>query len=292
MSTRFGAIPLESNHGESLVSFRNSRMALLAETVLGNIGKLSGYVESDFLNRAPAQPFRFRQFFGRFQSRNWEILAGQGWSLFRPNRFGISTEGALMNTRVIDAGYHVGLLGYRDRQIRVVRHLGDWQAAVSLENGHDGLAKIVRDTKRAHLEAIGLLGANGRHGVSVAAVVHAGPKIDIVTQEFWSKGGGPEALSTVPPGVVTAATLEGAEMKIRRGLQLFTYGGLVYGNRSTGNRVVREGTVGFSQDVFKDRYGLAVFSAQYSHLARATWDGKQGIMSFGMISLRHYFGVQ
>jgi hypothetical protein len=267
-------------------------MGLLAETRLGDIGKLSGYVEADFLNRAPAQPFRFRQYFGKFQSGNWEVLAGQAWSLFRPNRFGISTEGALMNTRVIDAGYHVGLLGYRDRQIRVVRHMGDWQAAISLENGRDVLPKIVRDTKRAHLEAIGLMGAKGRHGVSIAAVVHAGSKVDIVAQQFWSKGGGPDALSTVPKGVVTASTLEGAEMKIRQGLQLFTYGGLVYGRRSTGNRVVREGTIGFAQDVFKDRYGTAVFSAQYSHLARATWDGTQGTMSFGMVSLRHYFGVQ
>lgn len=292
MSTRFGAIPLRRTEGENLVSFRNSRMGLLAETNLEGVGNLSGYVEADFLNRAPAKPFRLRQYFGKFQSRNWEILVGQGWSLLRPNRAGISTEGALMNTRVIDAGYHVGLLGYRDRQIRIGRRLGDWQAAVSIERGRDVLPKIVRDTKRAHLEAIGLLGTKGHHGASLAAVVHIGPKLDFVGQQFWSKSGGPEALSTIPAGVSTYSTLEGAEVKVRKGLQLFTYGGLVYGGHSGGNRAVRQGTIGFSQDIVKDRYGLAVFSAQYSELARATWDGKQGSMRFAMISMRHYFGVQ
>src|SRR3989442_4580787 len=60
MSTRFGAIPLQSSHGESLVSFRNSRTGLLGETSLGDTVTLSGYVEADFLNRAPAQPSRLR----------------------------------------------------------------------------------------------------------------------------------------------------------------------------------------------------------------------------------------
>lgn len=292
MSTRFGAIPLQSSQGESLVSFRNSRMGALAEMSLGEVGKLSGYVEADFLNRAPAQPFRFRQYFGKLQSGNWEILAGQGWSLLRPNRAGISTEGALMNTRVVDAGYHVGLLRYRVRQIRVVRHMGDWQAAIAIEEDRDVLPKIVRDSKRAHLEAIGLFGKRGRRGVSLSAVVHAWPKVDLVMQQFWTKGGGPEALGTIPGSVVTYSTLEGAEIKLRKGLHVFAYGGLVYGRRSNGNRAVREGTVGFSQDLFKDRYGLTVFSAQYSELNRATWGGKEGSMRFAMISIRHYFGVQ
>lgn len=291
MSTRFGAIPLQSSHGENLVSFRNSRMALLGETTLDRV-KLSGYVEADFLNRPPAEPFRFRQYFGKFESGNWEILAGQAWSLLRPSRVGLSTVTALMNTRVVDAGYHVGLLGFRDRQIRVVRHLGRWQAAVSIERGKDVLPKIARDSKRAHWEAIGLFGAQGRRGVSLAGVLHASPKVDLVTQQFWSKGGGPDALSTIPAGVVMYSTLEGVEARIARGLQVFTYGGFVHGQRSAGNRAVGEWTVGFAKDILKDRYGLAVLSSQYSELARATWDGRQGAMKFAMISMRHYFGVQ
>ena len=291
MSTRFGAIPLASTHGENLASFRNSRMALLGETNLADIGKLSIYVEADFLNRAPAEPFRWRQYFGRFQSGHWEILAGQAWSLLRPNRVGISTEAGLMNTRVVDAGYHVGLLGSRDRQIRIVRHMGNWVAAIALEHGTDVLPKIVHDSKRAHLEAIGLFGAHGRRGASVATVLHVVPKLDLVSQQFWSKGGGPDALSTIPAKVVMYSTLQGAEFRLRKGLQLFTYGGLVYGRRSTGNRVVREWTAGLSQDVFKDRFGLAVFSAQYSEPGRATWDGAHAAMKFAMISVRHYFGV-
>ena len=226
------------------------------------------------------------------ESENWEILAGQGWSLLRPGRAGISTVLALMNTRVVDAGYHVGLLGSRDRQIRIVRRLGNWHAAISVEHGSDVLSKIVHDSKRAHWEAIGLIGAKQRHGAGMAAVFHAGPKIDFVTQQFWSKGGGPDALSTIPAGVITYSTLEGAEIKIAKGFQLLTYGGLVYGEHSTGNRAVGEYTIGFSQDVSKDRYGLAVLSAQYSEVARATWDGKQGSIKIAMVSMRHYFGVQ
>ena len=71
-----------------------------------------------------------------------------------------------------------------------------------------------------------------------------------------------------------------------------TYGGFVYGKHSAGNRAVGEYTIGFSQDVSKDRYGLAVLSAQYSEVARATWDGKQGSIKIAMLSMRHYFGVQ
>ena len=291
MSTRFGAIPFAGSQAENLASFRNSRMALLTETNLSDIGKLSVYIEADFLNRAPAAPFRWRQYFGRFQSKNWEILAGQAWSLLRPNRLGISTEAGLMNTRVVDAGYHVGLLGSRDRQIRIIRHMGNWQAAISLEHGTDVLPKIVHDSKRAHLEAIGLFGAKGRRGASVATVLHLGAKLDLVSQQFWSKGGGPDALSTIPAKVVMYSTLQGAEFKVRKGLQIFTYGGLVYGRRSSGNRAVREWTVGFAQDVFKDRFGQAVFSVQYSEPSRATWDGGRAAMKFGMISVRHYFGV-
>ncbi|MDQ6700300.1 MAG: hypothetical protein M3Z36_08950 [Acidobacteriota bacterium] len=139
----------------------------LAETNLERIGAISAYVEADYLNRATSNPFRLRQYFGKFQSHNWEILAGR-----------------------------IG-----DRQIRVVRRLGDWHAAISLERGRDVLPKIVHDTKRTHLEAIGLLGAKGRHGASLAAVVHASPKLDLVSQQFWSKSGGVDALSTIPAGV-------------------------------------------------------------------------------------------
>lgn len=291
MSTRLGSIPLQSSAGESLVSFRNSRMALQGEIPVGETVKLSGYVESDFLNRPPNEPFRWRQYYGKFEWGNWEALAGQAWSFLRPNRLRISSEGDLMNTRVVDAGYHVGLLGSRKRQIRLVRHLGSWQAGISFENGKNFLPKLVRDSKRTHLEFIGLAGG-GVRGLSVAAVAHATSKLDIVAQQFYSKGGGPDALSTMPAGVRVSSTLEGAELKLRKGLEVFAYGGLVYGSHSAGNRAVHEWTVGFSQNAWKDRQGSAVFAAQYSQIARATWDGKAGTLDSVMLSMRHYFGVQ
>ena len=292
MSTRFGSIPLESSGGESLVSFRNSRMALLGEVPLSEALKVSGYAEADFLNRPPNDPFRWRQYYGKLQWGDWEVLAGQAWSLLRPNRLRISSEGDLMNTRVVDAGYHVGLLGSRRRQVRVTRRMGAWQAGISVENGKDFLPKLVHDGKRTHLELIGLAGRGGRRGMSIAAVAHATSKLDLVTQQFYSSGGGPDALSTIPAGIRVLSTLEGAEMKLRKGLEVFAYGGLVYGRPSPGNRAVREWTTGFSQKVLVDRYGSAVFAAQYSQIDRSTWAGQHGMMNTVMLSMRHYFGVQ
>ena len=211
MSTRFGSIPLESSGGESLVSFRNSRMALLGEVPLSEALKVSGYAEADFLNRPPNEPFRWRQYYGKLQWGDWEVLAGQAWSFLRPNRLRISSEGDLMNTRVVDAGYHVGLLGSRRRQVRVTRRMGAWQAGISVENGKDFLPKLVHDGKRTHLELIGLAGRGGRRGMSIAAVAHATSKLDLVTQQFYSSGGGPDALSTIPAGIRVLSTLEGAE---------------------------------------------------------------------------------
>jgi hypothetical protein len=53
--------------------------------------------------------------------------------------------------------------------------------------------------------------------VSPSSVVHATSKLDLVSQQFYSAGGGPDAPSTMPAGVRTSSTLEGAEMKLWKG---------------------------------------------------------------------------
>lgn len=293
VSTRFGSIPLADNWMQALVSERHSRAVLHSQIPLGAGVKVSGFMETDFLSRAPANPFRWRQYWGKIEAGGWEVLAGHAWSLLRPNRAGIMAESQLMNTRAVDAGYHVGLLGYRTRQIRAVRHFGAWHAGVSYENGKDFLPKLAHDSKRLHWELIGVAGAGQHRGLSGAATVHATKKVDIVTQQFWSRGGGRDALSTVPARVKLFSTLEGVEAKVARGTQVFAYAGLVYGERSAGNRLVTEYTAGFSRDLLNARrFGNSVASVQVSRIGRDTWTGAAGRQNVVMISVRHYIGVQ
>src|SRR5437763_987062 len=150
----------------------------------GQIGNLSGYVETDFLNAPGKEPYRFRQYWGEYRIGKWRILAGQAWSLLRPNRTGINSEGALMNTLVVEPAYHVGLAGVRNRLIRITRDEGNWHYAVSYEHGRVFLAKAAHDSPRMHLEAIGA-GSVHRRGAAFAAVVHASRKVDIVSEEVF-----------------------------------------------------------------------------------------------------------
>ena len=285
ISTRFGAIPL----GPSVVSLRNSRVALEGDVRLGG-GTLGGYYETDFLNRSPQEPYRFRQYYGFFKRGGWEILAGQAWSLLRPNRKGISTIGALMNTLAADAGYHVGLMGIRDRQIRVVRHLGAWTAGLAWEHGHDWVPKLTHDTKALHLEAIGLLGDRGHRGGSVAAVLHAGKRVDVVTQQSWIRHGGREALNAAAANALVTASLQGAEIKLSRTTQAYAYYGFVYAARNPGNRRAGEWSAGFLQELpLRLRFSLVSAGMQFSHLDRAVWDGRSGLQNLGMVTLRYSF---
>src|SRR5512143_1173703 len=138
-----------------------------------------------------------------------------------------------MNTRVVDPAYHVGLAGLRNQQVRAVRRLGDWRIAVSFEDGKDGILKLVHDSGRLHWEVMALSGSAGHHGVSAAAVWHALPHLDVVTQQLYGKGVGHDALNTAPLGVPAAATLNGLETHPGR-WQFYGYGGLVYASRSRG----------------------------------------------------------
>jgi hypothetical protein len=171
--------------------------------------------------------------------------------------------------------------------------MGNWNAAVSFENGRDWLSKIAHDSRHLHLEVTGVLGGVRHHGASVAAVIHPTSRLDIVTQQFWSKGGGRDALSTAPANVHVLSTIEGVEWKLREGLRLFGYGGLVYGGRSSGNRAVSEASAGFSQDLIKpNRYGSAVLSGQISRMQRTLWTDAEGEMNMAMLSVRYYFGAR
>ena len=282
VNTRFGRIPLHDSPSESLVSAGHSRIQVCAQA-----GDLSVYVETDFLNAPGREPYRFRQYWGEYRIGKWRVLGGQAWSLLRPNRVGIESEGNLMNTFVVEPAYHVGLAGLRNRQLRVTREDGNWRVAISYEAGNSFLAKLAHDSRRLHLEAAGL-GSAHRRAASLAAVIHTPRKIDIVTQQVVSHGAGPGLLDTLPAQVNTCSTLQGIEMRVLRTVELFAYAGIVYGNHSSGNRTVREWTAGFIRHLFKQqRWGAASLSAQVSQLDRSTWQGSHGDMNYVQISFRY-----
>jgi len=293
MSTRFGTIPLADSETQKLVSVRRSRLTLKSEMPVKGAVRLTSYMEGDFMGRQPGQPWRWRQYWGRVEWKGWEVMAGQGWSLLRPNRSGIHSEIELMNTRVADGGYHVGLLGNRDRQIRVVRHQKNWQFALSYERGRDFVPKVVRDSKRMHLELIGVAGAGGHRGASVAAVIHASKRMDLIVQGYRARGGGRDALSTMPSGVPMGSGLAGIEYRLTRKLLIYGYSGTVLGGRSDGNRQVSEYTAGFTRDAWSGReFGKMTVSVQVSQIGRETWGGATGRQALAIVSMRHTFGSQ
>ncbi len=282
INTRFGRIPLVETPSESLFSAGHSRIQLCAQAE-----NLSVYVETDFLNAPGKEPYRFRQYWGEYRIGKWRILGGQAWSLLRPNREGINSEGGLMNSLVIDPAYHVGLAGLRNRQLRITRDSGSWHMAVSYEAGKSFLGKLAHDTRRLHVEATGL-GSLHRRAGSFAAAIHAPHKIDFITQEVISQGAGPELLNTLPPGARTYSTFQGMEMRVRPTWEIFAYGGLVHGGRAIGNRNVREWTAGFIHHLFEEQpWGAASIAAQISQMDRATWQDGHGDMNYVQVSFRY-----
>jgi hypothetical protein len=290
VSTHFGNIPLEDTPGESLGSPRHSRLMLKGDLPAGPF-HFSAYLESDFLNFTPGQsPYRWRHYWGQAQIGNWEILGGQTWSLLRSNRTGTGMDA--MNTDVIDPAYHVGLIGSRLRQIRVSRTMGIYKAAVAWEGVGNFVAKVARDTERQHYELAGFGGRTGRGGVAASAVAGLTPRFRLVTQAYWSQRGAYEALGVVPVGVNGVSTLQGIEAQVRKNLEVYSYGGLVYAAQgaASGNRLVRQWSAGVSQKVSLPslRSGL-LMSLQYSYLDRAIWAGKEGVMNFLMYRVRYTF---
>jgi hypothetical protein len=282
VSTPFGRIPLEPTPSETLLSAGHSRIQTCVQA-----GNLSVYLETDFLNAPGMEPFRFRQYWGEYRIGKWRILGGQAWSLLRPNRIGIDSEGGLMNPLIVEPAYHVGLAGVRNRQLRITRDDGSWHFAVSYEAGRSFLGKLAHDGKRLHLEAMGL-GSAHRRAASAAAVIHAPLKIDIVTQQLVSHGVGPELLNTIPAGVNAHSTILGAEVRVRPTLELFAYGGIAYGGRSCGNRTVRQWTAGFARHLFEEQpWGAASLSAEFSELDRSAWPGGRGNLNYVQISFRY-----
>jgi hypothetical protein len=290
ISTRFGSIPLTDTEDQSIVSLRNSRLRLMGDRTVGEL-HFSGFLESDFLNVSPGQSdFRWRHYWVRARFRSWELMGGQAWSLLRPNRKGYDGERDMMHTEVIDAAYHVGLLGSRRRQIRLSRSFGAYKSAFAWETQGNFLARFTADGRLGHLDATAFTGHHDRRGITVAGQVNLRPRLRFVTQQYWSKRAIFEALGVISGGPNGMASLEGLEFVPARNWQVYSYGGLVYGSRSLGNRLVREFTVGADRFLpLPDRLGVLRFSVQYTKSDRFTWAGRSGNLDFVMYRMRYTF---
>jgi hypothetical protein len=285
VSTRYARLPLSDTPSESLASIAHSRLQLHVETPVEG-ARLVGYIEADFLPPPGEPPWRWRQYWVELRARGWRLLGGQSWSLLRPNRKGISTESDLMNTAVVDPAYHLGLAGVRRRALRLTRELGASAVAVEWASMGEFLAKAATDVGAGHFEVMGGVGTRDRIAAGLAQVVHATPHINLVGQQLWTQGFGPQLLGFAPPGVHTLSTIEGIEANITPDLLVFGYGGIVYGSRSPGNRLGRQWAAGFQHRVFADRAGSLHLAAQFSQVDRSVWSGAQGYMWYWMTSAR------
>ena len=283
-----------------------------------------------------AHPLRMRLYWAQWRGAKWELLGGQSWSLLAPNRQGISPHPAdIMSTQLIDPNYSVGLVWTRQATVRVTRRWQRFTAAAALEDPEqiildprqapadarglgqrgtpganqapDVVIKVAYDAKAAHLEAAAIgrsfrvYAANRTQqasggGVMLAGVAHAGRRLDVVSQNFLSAGGG-RYVQVMPDVVVrpdgklvrvfTASVLEGIELKLPQGLQAYGYYGLVYGRRAaypgagfgalTGstvdNRTVAQTTIGFRHTFWREEgRGALSYAINYSYLNRKLWD--------------------
>ncbi len=292
ISTSFGRIPLTETEAESTASVRHSRFMLRSELPAGRL-KLTTWLESDFMNFTPNQrPFRWRQYWGEARIGRWEILGGQAWSILRPNRVGITSDKDTMNTDAIEPAYHIGLLGFRARQIRISRSFGTYKAVVAWEGNGNLLTKVVRDSNRQHYEAGAFGGRFGGRGVNVAAVYSATPRLHLITQNYYSRHAVYQAIGGAPAGADGISTIEGAEMQLTKNLEAYTYGGLVYAThlKDSGNRLMREISFGVNRKIpLPAQHAVVLLSLQYSRMDRAIWSGQSGTMDYLMYRFRYTF---
>lgn len=159
LGTNFAGIPYNTattaHLSENNFSTQNSRIGFRVDsTVLG--AKVLGYFEADFYGNQGgnvfvsngAATFRMRNVFVDVQKGRWEVLGGQDWSMFTPNRKGLSPiPSDIFYTQNMDLNYQAGLVWARQSQFRLVFHPNkDWAMGLSLENpqqytgGSGGLA--------------------------------------------------------------------------------------------------------------------------------------------------------
>jgi hypothetical protein len=147
IGSNFGSIPynnvLNGGLSETRLSAQNSRIGARFDSLYKGV-KVLGYWESDFLGNnatsvavtSNADTFRLRLYFVDLTKDNWELTAGQTWSLMTPGRTGISPlPGNIFYSQDIDVNYQAGLTWTRQPGIRLAYHANkDWTVAFAAEN--------------------------------------------------------------------------------------------------------------------------------------------------------------
>ncbi len=147
IGTSFTGLPYNNSAAgrtsETNFSAQNSRIGFRVDSMfLG--AKVLGYFEMDFLGQngpnsfvtSNANTLRMRNVFVDVQKDGFEVLGGQDWSMFTPNRIGLSPiPSDIFYTQNMDTNYQVGLPWARQAQFRFVGHpTKDLAFGVSLEN--------------------------------------------------------------------------------------------------------------------------------------------------------------
>lgn len=147
IGTSFGSInygnTYQTNLSEFRLSVQNSRVGFRVDAMVKG-AHVIGYMEADFLGNNPANvlvssnsnTMRSRLYWVDVAKNQWEVLAGQTWSLITPGRTGISPLPAnLFYTQDIDVNYQAGLVWGRIPEFRIVYHPSDKAAiALALDN--------------------------------------------------------------------------------------------------------------------------------------------------------------
>lgn len=147
LGTNFGGIPFNNTVAGKLsevrLSAQNSRIGFRVDAKVKD-AQVIGYLESDFLGAVPGNiavstnsgSNRLRLYWADVRKGKLELLGGQSWSMFTPNRKGLSPlPENLFYTQLVDPNYQVGLVWARDPQFRIIYHPNDTIAlGVSLES--------------------------------------------------------------------------------------------------------------------------------------------------------------
>jgi hypothetical protein len=134
IGTNFGSIPYGQVYGtklgENRLSMQNSRFGFRVDAPVAG-SHVIGYMEADFLGNnagnvavsSNSNTLRSRLYWVDVREGDWELLAGQTWSLITPGRRGISPlPSDVFFTQDMDVNYQAGLVWGRMPELRLTYH--------------------------------------------------------------------------------------------------------------------------------------------------------------------------
>src|SRR5579883_926591 len=133
----------QNNLSEARFSMQNSRIGFRVDAMVKG-AHVIGYMEADFLGNNPgnvavssnSNTLRSRLYWIDLRKGQWELLAGQTWSLITPGRAGISPlPSNIFYSQDMDVNYQAGLVWGRIPELRLVYHASPMASfAVALDS--------------------------------------------------------------------------------------------------------------------------------------------------------------